>query len=491
MIKKNPGYVKAIGEIQDWVAYGPRSGKIDRVPKPIEIRLDGFGWAMLEDLSERGLKGVDTDQIRVLLYGRGYRVWAGFLDDSWHCISLFREKDGEDDMYSISTDELIETGNAFVCEEMSSEAPPNLVKLFKAAMQLLTKQSESVAKANARDENNASSKHLSEWEEKNRIDRLKAWCDGLSNDSFSYDKEKLRYHLKEGQESKFFDAMFGKLEGTEICRYSTLSTAFEMLKNGSYRISGLAGMNDRSEADLVYQYIEKKRAGKLLFFGNQPDAEQVNQVFISSCTVKENKDDLTMFRLYGDDSQGVCLVLEKEPDMKNEDVFLRPVLYVRFGDDGENIFHPVLDFLIEIYKNCWEELGRPFAFTQMTHMKHFFKLEDYAIEKEVRLLVVKSIVDHPENATWVKTYTHSIANPVRDFTLNGNEMPVNVKEIILGPNCPEKETNVQQLEMLKRWRIEKELKEAAKRKSKAAEKGPLERMGGITFSISKLDNYRR
>ena len=60
-----------------------------------------------------------------------------------------------------------------------------------------------------------------------------------------------RYYFKEKAETEFWRAL---LEQTDykvkkIYRYTTLDTVFFLLKNGTYRMNGIIGMNDKSEID--------------------------------------------------------------------------------------------------------------------------------------------------------------------------------------------------------------------------------------------------
>jgi len=91
------------------------------------------------------------------------------------------------------------------------------------------------------------------------------------------------------------------------------------------------------------------------------------------------------------------------------------------------------------------------------YWKHFFKAHDYAIEEEVRLLIIDNDTLDKLKTDWVMTYTHSIFNPVIDFRLNSKLFPIQLRTILLGPKCPEQETNFVQIEEMIR-RKKKEIK---------------------------------
>ena len=77
-----------------------------------------------------------------------------------------------------------------------------------------------------------------------------------------------------------------------------------------------------------------------------------------------------------------------------------------------------------------------------------FRVEDYSIEQEVRLLFFDNANPYVKNREWIKTTDHSIINPYVEFDINNTKFPLILKEIILGPKCPEKLTNEYQLNEL-------------------------------------------
>ena len=89
-------------------------------------------------------------------------------------------------------------------------------------------------------------------------------------------------------------------------------------------------------------------------------------------------------------------------------------------------------------------------FTQLSAWKHFFKPFDYNVEKEIRLIFFddekkdNGVINHE----WIKTWSHSIIIPIVDFKLNSPNFPLQLKEILLGPKMPERDTNKSQLEGL-------------------------------------------
>lgn len=246
-------------------------------------------------------------------------------------------------------------------------------------------------------------------------------------------------------ENQFFNMMFGEFKDTQICRYTGLKTIFEMLSYLSFRMSGLVGMNDKSEVNYVERYLNRDNGtisiDKPLIKEHHNTITAINNRYITSCSKIERKDDLTLWRLYSDDAKGVCLIFDVKKTNLNKQVLLQKVKYA--DEDGN---HKELDFLKQIKEKVERLTGFKFEFRKLGYWKHFFKAYDYTIEEEVRLLIIDNDTLNKLKTDWVMTYTHSIINPVIDFGLNSKSFPIQLRTILLGPKCPEQETNYVQIE---------------------------------------------
>ncbi len=221
-------------------------------------------------------------------------------------------------------------------------------------------------------------------------------------------------HFSEEDERKFFKEMLN-FEEREVYRYVSFDSLFAMLNGKSYRMCGLAGMNDKTEIN---------------YFDPNKTDEVENDIYISSCSTL--KDDLTMWRLYGDDAKGVCLVFTlRDEYSKNFDIY--KVSYAKDKNEHEKM--KLLKALCDM----------GFVFTYLKKWKHFFKPIEFENEKEIRLLFTDDHLNISLNRNWVKTKNHSIINPIVDFSLTDELFPLRLDEIILGPNFPEKELNENQL----------------------------------------------
>ena len=207
----------------------------------------------------------------------------------------------------------------------------------------------------------------------------------------------------------------------EYYRYVPFDTAFEIIKNGTYRMNGIAGMNDKSEGDLLDSISY--------------EIEDSNNIFISSFSTLE--DNLTMWRLYGDNAKGVCLVFTGKDDYEDKDnlFWLYPVSY---DDKYKNI-------VIDLYNNG-------FKINNIEKWIYFFKNKHFKTEEEVRLLVQNS----SNKKEWYKTNDNSIINSYIELKLDDNNFPLKLTKIILGPKCPESGDNKMQMEAMLKEKMPKQ-----------------------------------
>ena len=273
-------------------------------------------------------------------------------------------------------------------------------------------------------------------------------------------------------ENKVFNAMFGEFKEKEICRYTSLNSLYSSLNNISFRMSGLVGMNDKSEVNYVDTYLNGIE--KPLIKEHHNTITAINTRYITSCSNINNVDNLTLWRLYSEDSKGVCLIFDTRLDNLGDYVLLQKVKYA--DKDG---MHKELEFLKEVKLEVERMTGFDFEFKKIGYWKHFFKPYEYSIEEEIRLLIIDNKSLPKLRTDWVMTYSHSILNPIIDFRLNIKEFPIQLKRIVLGPKCPEQEINKVQIEEL----IRRKKKEIVLSKMTA-------RLQNVKVSLSKIKHYR-
>ena len=269
-------------------------------------------------------------------------------------------------------------------------------------------------------------------------------------------------------ESLFMFNLLGTVKsGEKLNRYTTDGTLQRILEEKTHSLCSLISMNDPSEVD----YADKYMASKEMTLPNEFSfAGDGIYTYIVSLCEKELNDDLTMWRLYGDDSKGVALEFTV-PDKFDTDYF--QIAKVDYADEKGK--HNLLDFFIDVMNIKLKK--RSFYFKDWNVWKHFFKPYEYQIEKEVRIVCfLDEFAENNRNINkkWVRSGSgiHSplITVPLKSDNSNAVQFPLNITGIKLGCNYPNKQTNALYLTR------------------KAKETGLFDE--NFKVKISKINNYR-
>lgn len=248
---------------------------------------------------------------------------------------------------------------------------------------------------------------------------------------------KIEFSTPSAEDAFFAHLLNGKIP-TKLCRFTTRHNLFLLLRDGKQNMCSIVCMNDKSEET----YADKK-------IGHDDSWEKVhsenNNCFIMSMMPQEKSDDLTMWRLYGDDAKGVCLnyeIKEKKRGRKlNGDFYISCISY------GESVrIHRELDFLCGvslINLNHWQ-----FQFKRWHIWKHFFKSFRFKDEKEVRLLYL-SDGKKKEEKTWIENGKSGIVSKMLLFPMIPDDsFPLTLTNVIVGPKAPEPQKIAEQFSFM-------------------------------------------
>lgn len=302
------------------------------------------------------------------------------------------------------------------------------------------------------------------------IESVKKVLKGVSNEDCKLTPT--RFTFTRNFENRLFQALLGSYEKEEVSRYVTFSSIYRSLNEQTIGMVSLVGMNDASECYYADQYIARKKGEdneKLAISILPAENTLLNNTYILSCNDLEKIDDLTMWRLYGDNCKGTCIKMHIEKDRLNRDhsFILAPVSY---GLDKDN--HPELDFANAILSLKLD--NRNLTFETWCYWKHFFKDYRYAVEKEVRLLYTGSGCG---KRSWILVDDNEIPCTISVFSLktlpnHSNDFPLTLSEIMIGLRCTDIETKKRQFE------------ELIKERNVGYDRGFAE------VSTSKINNYR-
>lgn len=253
-----------------------------------------------------------------------------------------------------------------------------------------------------------------------------------TKDEILYDPAAECYLLKEETERSILENLLPeKADGVkEIAKYTTFEGLVAILESGKIRMNSIVSMNDKTEtdflADVIRNYKEdyEEEYDKYLF---------ADKEFITSFTSRI--DDLDMWRLYGDNARGVCLVFGRDAKKKDE---LYKIRYI----DPESEDLKRLEGLMDTLK----KKGIRFRWNLLQKCRHYLKHTDYKAEKETRLLL-----DSEKPNGWFINRENGILTPFvernirKTGALEEDDYPFRLRRIILGPSIREKDANLMQV----------------------------------------------
>ena len=213
----------------------------------------------------------------------------------------------------------------------------------------------------------------------------------------------------------------------DFAKYMSLSTLVEILKTGNLRTFSPSAMNDREE--IKPNLDSTQNPGSVMEYSS---FHKANHRFITSFT--SLVDDLTMWRLYGDDAKGVCVLFRPNFENMKEQYYLYSTEY-----EGEN------SSFARDMKSIDKELSKheiKFSFLSYNYIwQYFMKPKAFSIEKETRLLIAGPETD------WT-IVSNGVITTYFDLAINVDDSPLSITQIILGPNIKECNTNMHQLQLL-------------------------------------------
>ncbi len=307
--------------------------------------------------------------------------------------------------------------------------------------------------------------------------KLPDYCSKINTETFGVEVDNNYVYFDERTEDSFFKQLIsiatgfdsennikkdekGNLRLPTVCRYTSFSSFVRNFLVDNEVMCCIVGMNDSSECFSIEQKTNNiVEANTFLADINTQEIEEINKSFILSCS-KKKEEDLTMWRLYGDNGKGVQLIYEYNPDeiSKSDSFYLLPVVYDK----------KLMAALSSLCRMSPINQRYKFVFNRLSIWKYFFKSSNFAVEEEIRLLYKHKDKTEHVSILWVMNDTYKIVHPISIFNKEFH-FPLKLKKIILGPNCAEKESNKMQLGQFIRDKYKED---------------------GIEVLISPLKNYR-
>ena len=264
----------------------------------------------------------------------------------------------------------------------------------------------------------------------------------FAEDNLEYDEESASIWLKSAAEDEFFKILLQQKKADavykHVCRYTSLNSLFLAMKGGNHVMCSITCMNDKGETSYADKYV-----GYGAFANSANSVKENNDCFILSCCNEGMEDNLTMWRLYGNNGQGVCLKYEVDlSKVDNKEFFFGSVSYGKQMNE-----HPALDFIKKI--RHWKDNGWCFELKRWYIWKHFFKSHLFKEENEVRLLYIWT-EKSPDKVEWIMDASNNIASRICLFPIASGRLPMTLTKAIVGPKCPEQASNVDQFNYMNR-----------------------------------------
>lgn len=260
----------------------------------------------------------------------------------------------------------------------------------------------------------------------------------LDYGDFEYDLVRECVVLHDDAERKIVEDLLPKPaseERKEFFKYTTLETFMKVFQNGTIRMNSVVAMNDTSETNILQDAIRNFKEP----IESEADAYlESNTRFITSFSALE--DALPMWSQYGNKGTGVCLVFERGPLFKEDN--LLQINYISKNDETVK--------KIEDLQAALKAKGVKLYFELLDKYRNFIKYDVYDSEKEYRYLVVED-----KGAEWTINTDYNLVAPYIDKPVsigNGgqrkmqkNAFPFVLRRVILGPAMVNQKYNVWQL----------------------------------------------
>ena len=267
-----------------------------------------------------------------------------------------------------------------------------------------------------------------------RLDNIIKLVDGWRKTSERFlEIENGAFVLTDEAELSIFRALLGPAK-QELCRFTSFQSLFRMLSNKKIYLNNIMNMNDKTEGSYFDDYVSKSDPKNEAFANKM-------EYFIMSCSDAKKVEDFDMWRLYGDDTKGCCMVFShRKKDSSDFKIF--PVNYAQ--KEGT---HPEVDFINDLVTKKLAEGGK-IVIKNLNEWKLIFKPYEYHNENEVRVLhgFGKDAIQFEEEYFINEQYGIASKSLAYDFS----DFPLKLEGIILGSGVPEKEANMAMLEELLR-----------------------------------------
>jgi len=253
--------------------------------------------------------------------------------------------------------------------------------------------------------------------------------------------------------SHYKESIFYYKKEKKFIHFTSLEKLKLILDSNTLRLHNLVNQNDPNEF---------KYSANFLGIEEQTAREEKQNLFILSMCEYHMKDDLTMWRLYGDKTKGVGIVIDFEDDL---------IEWIDFH--LSSVFYKEVEIITNYLKEKDEfEKNNDFKFfLPLNRFLSFFKPPDFTVENEIRLLyyyrkdeLLEQGRDRIKNYNSQKYLELQLSNKLGVKYKNENYLykqspKPKINTVILGPNLD----NFNLLNNIKKDHIEVKFQESSLR----------------------------
>ena len=239
-------------------------------------------------------------------------------------------------------------------------------------------------------------------------------------------------------EMDIFNRLFRLRKSKVLYHYTSFDSLLYIIRSGQLKFSGVTGFNDanelRSKSTILGDGVKHPF--------NESRINRINNKY--AFCLSKRKDNLTQWRLYGDDGKGICFGFNLNTNkISSNGMYAGEVNY---GEDIKTHLNSLGDSL----KKKW---GYTFEFCQSSKWGYFIKGDEWKDEKEVRLLLIAKKNNRKYNLDSWSTNSHGILYPSMFVDLD--KTGLDLSSITLGPKSPVPKLNKVQISILLKTCYEK------------------------------------
>lgn len=213
-----------------------------------------------------------------------------------------------------------------------------------------------------------------------------------------------------------------KDDNITLCKYMSLETFRNMLNNRTFRMNSIAAMNDIYEGE----WMNRLLYGEEETTNNKLQLSYVENSNILVTSLSNKPDDASMWRLYGNNGNGVCMMFTCPKDSVEQ---------VYYADTTNDKFKQLREKAIKLKKD-----GITVHFAGADDMRYYIKSSSFNVEGEYRFLY-----EAAQETLLIANYG-GLLSPYKDFDIKDDGsidgLPLKIYLAYIGHNIPYYNTNL-------------------------------------------------